>query len=267
VAFLCAFASGECRARPEAAPDRSRPVHDWVAELATVRAAPIAPHWSDYVPARIALDETQTTRVGALHPGRVTDVWVQRGERVERGAPLFATGDATVRAPRAGVVVERDLELGRAVTTADVIAIADLDSVWAVADIADAIDVAPGALAEVEIGATHLAGVVAQVSTTVDPDRHTRLVRVALANGGGALRPNADARVRWYVAASQAIAVPRTAVVDDGETTFVYVRRGGKLRRQPVIGSPDAGSIAITRGLQAGDEVVARGSDLLDQIP
>jgi biotin carboxyl carrier protein len=261
VAFLCTLASAGCRARSEPAPSPQR-AHDWIAELPTVVARPVAPHWSDYVPARIAVDEARTTRVGSPRPGRVTAVQIQRGDRVDRGAELFVIaspstpegGAVTVRAPRAGVVVECGVELGG---SAGEVAIADLDAVWAVADIADDTELASGARAEVDVAGRTAAGVVVA-------DRHA--LRVELANPDGVLRLNADARLRWYVAGSATLSVPRTAVVDDGAMTYVYVRRGKELRRQPVIASgTDAGAIAIHRGLRAGDEVVARGADVLDQ--
>ncbi len=53
-------------------------------------ASPSSPRWSDPVPAKIVFDESRTSRVGAPLAGRVTAVYVERGQHVVQGAKLFA---------------------------------------------------------------------------------------------------------------------------------------------------------------------------------
>src|SRR5262249_23630276 len=55
-------------------------------------AAAGEPQWSDPVPARIAFDETRTSRLGTPLAGRVSQVMVERGEHVRAGQPLFTVG-------------------------------------------------------------------------------------------------------------------------------------------------------------------------------
>lgn len=73
-------------------------------------AEPAAPRWTDPVPGRIAFDEARTSRVGAPLAGRVTAVWVERGQRVARGDQLFTVsspGLAELRAELEKATVER----------------------------------------------------------------------------------------------------------------------------------------------------------------
>src|SRR5882724_2096776 len=53
-------------------------------------ATPATQHWTDPLPARIEIDETKLSRVGTPLSGRVTKVYVERGQSVAAGAPLFA---------------------------------------------------------------------------------------------------------------------------------------------------------------------------------
>lgn len=82
-------------------------------KLATV--VPASKHWSDPVPARVRVDETRAARIGAPLGGRVTGVFVEIGQHVQRGDRLFsvASGEiADLRADRAKAEV--DLQVARA---------------------------------------------------------------------------------------------------------------------------------------------------------
>jgi membrane fusion protein, heavy metal efflux system len=57
--------------------------------------------FSDVVPARVRIDETTSARVGAPLAGRVNDVYVELGQRVRKGAPLFSVASTELPALRA----------------------------------------------------------------------------------------------------------------------------------------------------------------------
>jgi RND family efflux transporter MFP subunit len=181
----------------------------------------------------------------------------------------------TVVAPREGVIVEKTVAVGQQVSpdAGAVIAIADLTDVWVVADLLeDAIDdITTGTKAEITLdGAeTKLSGTVGQVSAIVDPDRHTVPVRVKLDNPAGALRPNAIAQIRFLEDKGGMLSVPADAILSDGANTYVYVMRDGKPERQNIVAGPrNAKLVPVRSGLQAGDQVVARGATLLEnQLP
>jgi RND family efflux transporter MFP subunit len=78
-------------------------------------ATPAAQHWTDPLPARIEIDEAKLSRVGTPLAGRVAKVFVERGQAVAAGAPLFTVSSpniAELRAERAKAEV--DLKVAKA---------------------------------------------------------------------------------------------------------------------------------------------------------
>ena len=66
--------------------------------LALETAQPIASTWTDAVPAFVKVDETKAARIGVPLSGRVTQVYAELGQLVEKGAPLFAVASADLAA-------------------------------------------------------------------------------------------------------------------------------------------------------------------------
>ncbi|MEO8551537.1 MAG: efflux RND transporter periplasmic adaptor subunit, partial [Kofleriaceae bacterium] len=153
-------------------------------------------------------------------------------------------------------------------SSGSVVAIADLSDVWVVADLFenDIGQLVPGTQAKVVVGQAELDGQVDQVSSVVDPDRHTVPVRVRLANADGTLRPNAYAQIKFFDPNTAKVALPSSAVLSDGVTTYVYVKEktGALKRRNVTAGSSSAGKMPILAGLEVGDQVVVQGAILLD---
>ncbi|HEY4245062.1 MAG TPA: efflux RND transporter periplasmic adaptor subunit [Kofleriaceae bacterium] len=72
--------------------------------------SPATARWSQGVPAHVTFDEARTSRIGAPLGGRVTAVFVERGQAVKAGAPLYtvaSAGLADMRADLARASVER----------------------------------------------------------------------------------------------------------------------------------------------------------------
>jgi membrane fusion protein, heavy metal efflux system len=185
---------------------------------------------------------------------------------------VAGSGEAsfTVSAPRDGVVVEKTINVGQNVdsSSGSVLAIADLSDVWVVADLFenDVGQLVNGTKAKVVVGTNELDGAVDQVSAVVDPDRHTVPVRVRLANLDGALRPNAYAQIKFFDPTTAKVALPASAVLSDGVTTYVYMKdKSGQLKRRVVTaGAASAGKMPILSGVEPGDQVVVQGAILLD---
>lgn len=181
----------------------------------------------------------------------------------------------TVTAPRAGVVVLKNV-LPAQTVSADagepLMEIADLDSVWVVADVfeadADGIDV--GTVAKVttpSLPDSTFDATVEMVSSVVDPERHAIPVRLKLTNAGHPLKPNVYALVRFRIPPALGVSeVDASALVSDGATQYVYVRGDdGAFRRREVVAGPvRGGKVAILEGLKNGETIVAEGALLLD---
>ena len=79
------------------------------------KATPTREAYGDPVPARVRIDETSAARVGSPLAGRVNAVFVELGQTVKKGTPLFtvASGDLpTLRSELARATV--DVEVARA---------------------------------------------------------------------------------------------------------------------------------------------------------
>ncbi|HTJ45654.1 MAG TPA: efflux RND transporter periplasmic adaptor subunit [Kofleriaceae bacterium] len=185
-------------------------------------------------------------------------------------------GGFSVTAPRDGVVVERNVDLGQTVTAeaGGLIVIADLSDVWVVVDLfeEDVGRLAVGAKAKVTLRSlpgVEFEGTVDQVSAVVDPDRHTVPVRVRLDNPNGQLRPHSYAQVQFFEPSPAQVEVPASAVMSDGDKSYVYIATpSGKgttfARRDVVAGALHEGTVPIYSGLAVGDSVVVQGAVLLD---
>ena len=176
----------------------------------------------------------------------------------------------TVTAPREGVVVEKSVAVGQSVdaSAGSLMAIADLSDVWVVADLFenDVGSLQSGAKAKVTVGAAEFDATVDQVAGVVDPERHTVPVRVRLANPEGLLRPNSYAQIRFFDPSAAKVALPASAVMSDGATSYVYVKtdKGELKRRNVVVGSVSGGKVPILDGVDVGEQVVVQGAILLD---
>ena len=205
------------------------------------------------------------------------DLAVQLAEHKLAALKVVGGGDMsfTLTSPRDGVVVEKTVAPGQLVdpSNGSLMAIADLSTVWVVADLfeSDVGAAAPGTRAKVSFpgggpGGSERDAVVEQVSAVVDPDRHTVPVRLRLDNPEGALRPNAYATIRWFDPTPVAVTLPSSAVLSDGAKSYVYRQEpDGALRRHDItVGSASAGSVPVIAGLSPSDQVVLSGAILLD---
>jgi cobalt-zinc-cadmium efflux system membrane fusion protein len=179
-----------------------------------------------------------------------------------------------VRSPRDGVVVEKNVLPGQVVGdgSATLMMVADLSSVWVVAELfdADAGGISVGTKARITVSSLPGAkfdGTVDMVSAVVDPARHTVPVRVRLGNEDRRLKPNTFARMQFLAKPSPgAVEVASSAIVSDGAHQYVYVLGpDGTFGRQEVVsGAAREGRVLVLSGLTPGQTVVEHGAILLD---
>jgi membrane fusion protein, heavy metal efflux system len=179
-----------------------------------------------------------------------------------------------IRSPITGVVLDVGTaagEMQRSLDNATSIAtIANIDSIWIVGDLypRDLGAVKVGQPVDISVtgypGQTYH-GVIDNVSDAVDPVTLTLKVRVVLANPGHKLKPQMYASIAVTNQQGDAIVVPSTAVIQNGQSTFVFVENspGKYVRRDVTLGVVHETTDEIVQGLQDGDKVVSTGAELL----
>jgi cobalt-zinc-cadmium efflux system membrane fusion protein len=174
-----------------------------------------------------------------------------------------------VDSPITGAVIERHISDGQFVQPDPnpLLVIADLSSVWVEADAfeRDIHLLRTGQSAEVTTAAypdEQFRARVELISDVLDPATRTVKVRFLVTNPAFKLKPEMFATVTLFVEEQeQALIIPASAVLTEGDRTFVYVATGDRtFARRPVeIAAGAADTRRVVHGLQAGDRVVTSG--------
>lgn len=174
-----------------------------------------------------------------------------------------------IRAPISGTVVEKLVSPGQLLqaATTPVFTIADLSSVWVMANVfdADLPSVHIGDAADVITGSGQtLPARVDYIAALVDPNTRAVSVRLQVANPGEILKRDLYVRVSIHPRVmTTGTLVPVSAVLrDDQNVPFVFVVKPdhGFERRPVQLGSRVADRQQILSGLAAGETVVVEGS-------
>jgi cobalt-zinc-cadmium efflux system membrane fusion protein len=175
---------------------------------------------------------------------------------------------ASVMATIKGVVVERKIAAGQVVQASDVLfAVADLSRVWAVAQVPEQQvgQVKVGQSVSIEVpalGNEKLEGKLIYVGQTVNPESRTVLVRTALDNKSGRLKPSMLASMLIESTPVKRLVVPSTAVVRQDDADHVFVQEADKrYRLTPVsLASEHSGQRVVLNGLKSGMRIVSEGA-------
>jgi Cu(I)/Ag(I) efflux system membrane fusion protein len=200
-------------------------------------------------------------------------LWDIRPRDIER---LETTG--TVRrtlelhSPVSGYVVQKTAYHGMRVTPADTLFdIADLSSVWVLADVYESDLAAVRVGLPAELSVTYLPGrawkaAVTNVAPTVDEKTRTVQVRLEVDNRAGHLKPEMFADVVLRADSGHGLVVPGAAIVHAGERDLVFVERpDGALEPRTVhLGARVAEGQHVVHGLSEGETVASPANFLLD---
>jgi membrane fusion protein, heavy metal efflux system len=216
----------------------------------------------DYIDTRAAADSAQAELSRARR--RMEVLGIAPGAKTDR-IPLLS--------PSRGIVLTVSAapgELSKSLDNADpLLTIADLSTVWIMGDVfeKDIAKVQPGTKVAVTVDAfpgQRWNGRIDSVSGALDPVTRTLKVRVTLPNPGEKLKPEMFAAIHVDLGSHNAISVPSTAVIHEGQTTVVFVENNGKPEQRNVMtGRAIDGKVEITSGLEAGQRVAANGAELL----
>jgi len=186
---------------------------------------------------------------------------------IEENKPVENLG-GVIRSPIDGTVVEKLVTPGQLLqaSTTPVFTVADLSSVWVMANVfeADLPSVHIGDAADIITGTGQtLQGRVDYIAALVDPNTRAVSVRLVVPNPGEVLKRDLYVRVQLHSQqTTQAILVPVSAVLrDDENLPFVFVAKAGGTfeRRRVDLGSRAGDRQEIRSGLSPGETIVVEG--------
>ena len=185
-----------------------------------------------------------------------------------------ALGTTAVLAPRAGVLVEKNVVEGMRITTGQrLYRLADLSSVWVDVSVPEREirAIRRGQAAAVQLDAFPgdiFHGRTAYVYPSLAAETRTVKVRVQLANPDGRLRPGMYGTVVVTAGEDTALVVPADAVVEDGRRHLVFIAAddGAFTPRAITMGRRFGATIEVLSGLEPGEPVAtgAGAAFLLD---
>ncbi len=190
-------------------------------------------------------------------------------ELEKRGTP---SRTMTNYAPTSGFVTTRNaFPRQRVLPETELYAIADLSTVWVVADIYEfeAADIKMGQPATVSISSypgREFRGKITYIFPQVDSATRTLKVRVELANKNFELKPDMYADVVLSISYGTRLVVPQEAVMDSGSEQLVYVslNDGYFEPRKVQVGAKVDNKFIVLAGLKPGERVVTSGNFLVD---
>ncbi len=143
--------------------------------------------------------------------------------------------------------------------------------VWVYATLyeSDVGSVTPGLTARVHIPGTRsegFRGEVISLSPVVGSTTRTIDARILVRNAGGEIRPDSFVHVDISVPLGESLIVPRSSIVDNGQSRYVFVDKGeGRLQVRHVEVGPELDQgVVILEGLKEGERVVDNGTFLID---
>ncbi len=229
----------------------------------------------------VEYDRDRLRHVYPTWEGSIKNLAVRsEGERVQKGQLLFELANpkqtnyyGEVHAELGGIIANLPVLEGSWVLSADIVmTIADLSSIWVLADVfegqADWVKVGQGAEVRLPSVAERVwYGKVEYIYPNLDPGTRTLKVRMRFDNPGEILKPNMLVEVVIYgEPRPDVLAVPREALIETGKHQRVILALGqGRFQPRSVIsGMESDGWVEIAGGLHRRERVVVSGQFLLD---
>ena len=205
---------------------------------------------------------------------------IEQGIPEERIDTIEAKGtpDSNIKviAPITGTVVKKLVDDGSYVQTGTpILKIVDLTTVWMLLDLypEDSANLKVGQTASIQIHSLQgktFEGKIAFVDPIIDEQKQTAKVRVEIPNESRLIKIGDLGSARIQLGTEQSsqslVVVPREAILRNGKDSVAYVEtEPGRFEFRAVeIESVLDDKIAISKGLQAGEQVVRNGTFMLD---
>jgi len=194
---------------------------------------------------------------------------LQLNTLLKSGKAELANGRFQLMALQDGTVIHDDFILGELVKAGRVLfEISDESTLWVDARLTpdQAIQIQPGAMANIRFRDQQLSGKVIQIHHALDENTRTLGVRIEVPNPDDLLHPGlfVDARITAN-SNEQALAVPSDAVLrsPDGDWIVFIEHDDNEFEPQEVEVVRSSGGLTVVEGLAAGSRVVTHGAFFL----
>jgi len=230
-------------------------------------------HKKTILTGRVMLNRDSTYAVRARFPGIVKTVNVRWGQEVEKGQVLatIESNDSlrtySVYAPRSGVVLERNTNIGDVANSNSLFTIADLSTVWG------EFHVFPRDLPLIALQQTvnvhtletneNVKSKIDMLLPRADAASQTVIAIVPIPNESGVWRVGMI--IEGHVEVSEKVAglaVKENAIQTLNEKSVVFIKENEKtyVPREVELGESDGQYVEVLAGLQLGEEYVTQGS-------
>jgi membrane fusion protein, heavy metal efflux system len=214
--------------------------------------------------AKAAVEQAQAAREQALR--RLAVLGLKPGDFQQQ---------VVVRSPLAGKVLELSVVPGeyRNDTSASIITIADLATVWVTSQVPESYIrfVQAGERVEISLVAypgESFEGRVSRIADTVDPQTRTVKVQAEIDNRAGRLRPEMYGSIHHIESTATTVVVPTAAVVqkDGRSVVFVESAPGRFDEREVTLGRRAGDLVRVQKGVSPGETIAVDGVMLLNGL-
>jgi Cu(I)/Ag(I) efflux system membrane fusion protein len=201
---------------------------------------------------------------------RLWDISEEQIRQIEqKGTPLRTL---TLRSPVSGYVIQKMALQGMRVMAGEkLFDIADLSSLWIIADIyeSDLPDVRIGDTATITLSSEPGRKIQSRIDfipPVFSGETRTAKVRFVVANPAGKFKPQMFGQVEIHLSLGKKLVIPEAAAIDTGVRQVVYVDRGeGNFEPRVVkLGMRGDGYREVLDGLKEGENVAATAAFLID---
>jgi RND family efflux transporter MFP subunit len=194
-----------------------------------------------------------------------------RVAQAQLGATRAGVGLLDIRAPSAGLILQRNLEVGQVIGPGS----QGLFRLARGGEMEMRAQLSQQDLAAVRVGmpasvtpigsTTSVSGSIWQVSPVIDPASRQGEVRIAIPYGPG-IRPGGFAEARISAGATTTPLLPQSAVLADNDGNYVYVvnNKNEAERRAVKVGAVDDSGVSILAGLSGQEVVVVSAGPFLN---
>ena len=262
-----------------AAPEMQVTIADDVAERAGVVAEVAGPAIMTEtlsVYGQVKLNADKVARAVPRFGGIIREARKALGDTVTAGevVALVETNQSLatieVKAPIAGIVVDRDVNAGETVPDGTALyTIADLADVWVDLNVPKRdqarVKVGQSAVIHADDGGGDAAGTISWISPVSSAEAQTLIARVVLANPEQRWRPGLFVKARISLSEERVpVAVKESAMQTLFDFTVVFSQHGDLYQARPLeLGRRGGGYVEVLKGLRAGERYVTKNSFLI----